>query len=502
VTFRRRLTLVSAAAVAVAIALASVIVYVAVREQLRSRVDAELRSQSGAVFAMPPPNVGSRKDDRTFHRRAPSPGQTKPTETGPFGIVDPAVGPAPGKRKGVVRVVLPRDPLGAPVVYAQFVAASGKVTRPPGDRVALGSGAAARAVAAGRRRPFFSDAHVRGVHVRVYTSRAAPGQAIQAARPLDDVDKSLRRLAIVLIAVSVGGVALAAGLGLLVSRAALRPVGRLSEVAEGIAVTRDLSRRIDASGQDELSRLAATFNAMLAALEHSVASQRQLVADASHELRTPLTSLRTNVEVLASPHALREADRSALLRDVIAQLEELSALVGGLIDLARESEAKADGEREPLRLDLLVEEAVARAELHFPHVRFDLTADPCWVEGVPASLERAVANLLDNAAKWSSPGGRVEVDTAGGEVRVRDHGPGISPDDLPHVFDRFYRAPDARGLPGSGLGLAIVREVARAHGGSVVAERPAGGGALLRLRVPEASGVSLAEVDGRPVSLT
>jgi two-component system, OmpR family, sensor histidine kinase MprB len=221
---------------------------------------------------------------------------------------------------------------------------------------------------------------------------------------------------------------------------------------------------------------------MLEALEGSVRAQRRLVADASHELRTPLTSLRTNIEVLAQGNGLAPPARRRLLADVVAQLEELSVLVGDLVDLAREQEP--DLTAEDVRLDLLVEDAVARARRHAPHVRFEVRTEPALVRATAARLDRALANLLDNAAKWSPSGSVVEVrSSADGEVEVRDHGPGIAESDLPFVFDRFYRAPAARGLPGSGLGLAIVRQVAETHGGTVRVEN-AEGGARLVLHVP------------------
>jgi two-component system sensor histidine kinase MprB len=238
------------------------------------------------------------------------------------------------------------------------------------------------------------------------------------------------------------------------------------------------------SGTDELSRLGRSFNTMLEALDASQRSQRQLVEDASHELRTPLTSLRTNIEVLAGSDSLPPEDRRRLLRDVVRQLEELTALVADLVDLTRGDEP--DSAVEDVRLDMVVAEAVERARMHSPDKRFALELEPCLVAGVPARLDRAVSNLLDNAAKWSPPGGTIEVDVRDGELSVRDYGPGIDPADLPHVFERFYRARSARGLPGSGLGLAIVRQVAESHGGDVSAETAPGGGAWLRLRIPPA----------------
>jgi len=269
----------------------------------------------------------------------------------------------------------------------------------------------------------------------------------------------------------------------LATRHAVRPVAELTETAEHVARTRDLSRRIDAEGDDELARLAGSFNTMLEALDASQRAQRQLVADASHELRTPLTSLRTNLEVLGSNGKLEAADRERLRRDLVAQLEELGELVGDLVELARDGEAPSEP-LEPLRLDELVAAAVERAQRHAPEVVFAAKLEPCVVAGERARLDRAVANLLDNAAKWSPPGSAVEVRLVDGELTVRDHGPGIDPEDLPHVFDRFYRATAARGRAGSGLGLAIVRHVAERHGGTVRAEAAPGGGALLRLALP------------------
>jgi two-component system sensor histidine kinase MprB len=342
------------------------------------------------------------------------------------------------------------------------------------------------AVARGEAGPFFSDAEVNGVHARIYTRPVGHGRAVQAARSLSEVDDTLSRLTLILIAVSAGGIGLALGLGLLVARTAMGPVARLTAAAEHVARTRDLSRRIQAGGRDELASLARSFNTMLAALERSLAAQRQLVADASHELRTPLTSLRTNVEVLAESERLAPAERERLLADVTAQLEELTALVADLVDLARDEEQPQACE--DVRFDQVAEAAIARAARHWPELRFEARLEPALVHGDPARLDRAVANLLANAAQWSPAGGPVEVELEGGELRVRDHGPGFDPADLDHVFDRFYRSPAARGRPGSGLGLAIVRQVAETHGGSVEAANAVDGGASVRLRLPALPG--------------
>jgi two-component system, OmpR family, sensor histidine kinase MprB len=461
-TFRRRLALVSASAVAVAIVVASAIVYFVVRDQLRGQVDSSLENLAGATTidvtrAGPVPATGSRDN---------------------FSL--PVPPPPGGRAKGLA---LPPGPLGGPQGLAQVITASGRVVRSLNEGRSLPVSGQARAVAAGRSGPFLVDVDVEGDHLRVLTAPLEPGRAIQVARSLEEVDGTLHTLLIVLVLVCLGGVAAAGFLGWAISRAAVAPLAELTETAEHVARTSDLDRRIEVNGsRDELARLAASFNAMLAELDRSVTAQRRLVADASHELRTPLTSLRTNIEVLAAGNGLAPDDRERLLDDVVAQLGELGVLVGNLVDLAREEEPEAGGAE--VRLDELVAEATWRARRNAPGRRFTLVSEPCVVHGVTDRLERAVGNLLDNAAKWSPPDGEIEVSVSRGEVSVRDHGPGIDAADLPHVFERFYRAPSARGMPGSGLGLAIVSQIAAAHGGSVEAGAAEGGGAVVTLRLP------------------
>jgi two-component system, OmpR family, sensor histidine kinase MprB len=442
VSFRARLAIAAAAAVALAVVLASVTVYVVVRSELRGTLDSALRDRAAQVQHEP--------------LRAFQAGDQAFLEPGP------QLGGAPG--------------------YFQVVSADGDTIRLPNETVELPVTDAVREVASGQRGGYLSDADVAGVHVRVITvPYGSQGFAIQIARPLTEVDHSLSRIRTYLLIIAAIGVALAAALGLAVARTALAPVRRLTGATENVAKTGDLSERIDASGTDELSRLAASFNTMLAALEESTRAQQQLIGDASHELRTPLTSLRTNVEVLAGGRELPAEDRERLLRDVIEQLDEMTTLVAELSELAR-------GELEPgvaedVRLDLLAADAVERTRRNRPGVRFTTDFEESLVHGVPASIERAVANLLDNAAKWSPPDGEVEVAVKDGEVVVRDHGPGMDEIDLPYVFDRFYRASSARGMPGSGLGLAIVRQVAESHGGDVRAEPGEDGGTRMIMRL-------------------
>ncbi len=468
-TFRRRLVLLSGLAVAIAVAGVSIATYLLVRNELRGRVDSELRRDVAETFAVP--QLGSGDLPRLVVRRSAAGGRT---ELVPVGGRDSAAD---------LRLYLPAGPPGGRSVYAQLVYADGQLVRPKGPHTELPDRAEAREVAAGERPAFFSDAHAAGSHLRVYTARTESGQAIQAARTLDEVDETLGDLALILALVSVAGIGLAGGLGYFVSRAAVAPVERLQRAAEQVATTRDLSRRIEATGTDELAALARSFNQMLDALQSSLDAQRQLVADASHELRTPLASLRTNIEVLSRSEQISPTERRALLVDVIDQLEELTELVGDLVELARDAEHEQEP-AEVVRLDLLVADAIERRRTTAGDVTFELSSEPSPVRAVERRLERAVANLLDNAVKWSPPGGEIDVRVADGELSVRDRGAGIAGEDLPHLFDRFYRSAAARGLPGSGLGLAIVRQVAETQGGSVSVRNADGGGAVFTLRLP------------------
>jgi two-component system sensor histidine kinase MprB len=256
----------------------------------------------------------------------------------------------------------------------------------------------------------------------------------------------------------------------------------LTRAAERIAATRDLRSRVGDGRSDELGRLAKTFDVMLDALATSVDAQRQLVADASHELRTPLASIRTNLEVLELDEGMPLEERRRILADAVGELAEMTHLIEELVELARGEQHALELDR--VRLDDVVREAVTASARRVPAIRFDAHLDPTLVQGSAQALTRAVANLLDNAGKWSPAGAVVDVTVANGEVTVRDRGPGIDESDRPHVFDRFYRSAASRTLPGSGLGLAIVRQIAEAHGGSVTVETAPGGGSLFRLRLP------------------
>ena len=379
--------------------------------------------------------------------------------------------------------------------YQQLVDAAGKVLfRSGAKNVTLPVETRTRALAAGKGEAFFRDATVHGLSLRILAEHLAPGRVVQFAQPLSEVDELLSHLRLILVLLSLGGILLAALLGQLVARAAVQPVRRLTRAAEHVAETQDLSGRIAPTGDDEIGRLAVSFNAMLdalevsmAALDASVHAQRQLVADASHELRTPVTSLRTNIEILQHAPDMDGAERERLLDDVVEQIGELTLLMNDLIDLSRGEEQRADAE--DVRLDIVVAESLARAQRNSPATPLRANLDPVLLSGVAARLDRAVANLIDNAVKYSPAGEPVEIELTtasggGGELTVRDHGHGISAEDLPHVFDRFYRGAEARGRPGSGLGLAIVRQVIAQHGGTVTAERAPGGGTLMRVTLP------------------
>ncbi len=383
------------------------------------------------------------------------------------------------------RLVLPAQALGGATGYVQLSELGGPTvhTGPAGSLLPIT--ATTRAVAAGRHRAYFSDIKVNGTPARMFTEQAGKDAVWQSALPLTDLNSTLSNLQLVLALVCLGGVALAAALGLLVSRAALVPVRRLTGAAERVARTQDLGHRIGAGADDDLGRLAASFNTMLAALERSRLAQRQLVSDASHELRTPLTSVQANLDVLALGDRLGPGERARVVSAVQSQLSELTVLVGDLVDLSKNEVEEV--EVEDVRLDLAAASALERARLHAPRCRFTLDAQPCLVRAAPARLDRAIANLLDNACQWSpSPPleAVIEVCVRDGVIAVRDHGPGIAEEDLPRVFDRFYRSPAARGRPGSGLGLAIVRSLAETHGGAVHADNAPGGGRVLTLELP------------------
>jgi two-component system sensor histidine kinase MprB len=339
--------------------------------------------------------------------------------------------------------------------------------------------------------------------VEVVNGAVAQRGTLLIAEWLGPTLKTLATLRLILYLVGLAGIALAIVFGLAISRLTLRPVKRLTGAAEHVAATQELDATIEVEGDDELGRLADAFNEMLHALAASRRQQAQLVSDAGHELRTPLTSLRTNVELMMRAKKLPEADQRELYGDISGQIEELTTLIGDLVDMARQDEQQP--EPVEVRLDSIVENAVQRARRRAPSLTFDVDLTPGSLRAQPPLLERAVLNVLDNAAKWSPPGGTVEVRLRRGEtwlLEVRDHGPGIAAEDRAKVFDRFYRASAARSMPGSGLGLAIVAQVIRTHGGTVDLDDAPGGGTLVRITLPTVTEQEPATVEMPPPPTT
>ncbi len=432
-SLRLRLALVAAAVVAVTVSGASLTVYFLVRHDLRNEVDVSVKTHAALI-------------------------QRDPHDAFRGGDFGPYAGD-----------------------YVAVLANDGTLV--PGSR-AIPIDARIRAVAKnnGKARYFLRDVQINKLHWReIVAPLPSPFGAVVIVKSLHDVDNELDRLRLILLLVSLGGAAVAALAGAFVSRTTLAPVRRLTATAERIAQTGDPSERVPEVGRrDELARLGTAFNTMLGALEESIETQRRFVADASHELRTPLTSLQTNIEVLKQHERLDPEQRGRLFADLEREAHEMRDLITGLLELAR---GDANLERKTVQFDELVESAVERARTRFPSVHWNAHIEQATVEGIPERLERAVWNLLENAGKWTSAGSSVDVTLTHGELRVRDHGPGIAEEDREHVFDRFYRSAAARSMPGSGLGLAIVREVAEAHGGTVTAEEAPGGGALMRLHL-------------------
>jgi two-component system, OmpR family, sensor histidine kinase MprB len=340
----------------------------------------------------------------------------------------------------------------------------------------------ARALLAQGHGLYFANVTVNNVPLRELVQAHDGGGSI-TVQLLAPTQHALSRIRFWTLLVGGIGIAVAAALAAAVATVALRPVRRLTAAAETVAATGNLAERVDVVGDDEIGRLATRFNAMLAALEDSVGRQRRLVADASHELRTPLTAARTNVELLREGKLPADEVRHAL-DEASVELGSLTTLVADLVELARGTERKL--RIEDVQLDDLVSSAVERARARAPEATFVTSLSPVQVRVDPLLVERAVGNLLDNAVKYSPPGAPIEVSVRDGEVVVADHGPGIADEDLPRIFDRFYRAAGARSKPGAGLGLAIVREAAEAHGGKATAETSATG-ARFRLTLPAAT---------------
>ncbi len=302
---------------------------------------------------------------------------------------------------------------------------------------------------------------------------------------IDGQINELHSLVRTLLLIALAGLILALGLGIFIARTALHPLEEVTDEIEEVAETSDMSHRIAEGGADELGRLRRVFNRLMSSVQNSQTLQRQLVLDASHELRTPLTSLRTNAQVLSRAQGLSEQDLHQISEDVVAQVDELAALVTDLGELARGE--RSEGPVVALSLDECVDECVDTARTHarVKDITIEAVVEPSMVLGRHDRLARAISNLLTNAVKFTPPGGRVRVTTAHGVVSVSDSGPGIALEDRPFVFDRFWRSASARSLPGSGLGLSIVDQVVNELGGTVAIDGDDDlGGARFTLTLP------------------
>ncbi|HEV3034631.1 MAG TPA: HAMP domain-containing sensor histidine kinase [Solirubrobacteraceae bacterium] len=477
-TLRTRIAAVASVSVALAVLAAAIGLYVAVSSELHGQVDSSLHARARTLSA----HAGAGAP-RSAGGGVPSGG----APGGTFGGGPPGAGPgadeAQGGADGFPNRVEP-VPFGAASGYVQFISPQGQVFVPGGQgsapsKIALTAGD--RAIAERGSGSSFTDRSVAGTQLRVLTLGTASGGAVMVAQPLTQVNDELSHVLLILALIGAGGVVLAALLGALVARTALAPIGRFTERTEQLSGNLDLSHRLEVEGRDELARLAESFNGTLDALERSLQAQRHLIADASHELRTPISSLRANIQVLGEAERLAPEEQASLREDIVAELDELTALVGDVVELARGG--ASDGSVDDVRLDAVVRDTVARAGRRADRHEVDceLALEPTIVRGQADRIGRAVSNLVDNARKWSPAGAAVEIALEDGVLSVRDHGPGFQDADLPFVFDRFYRARDARRLPGSGLGLAIVRQAAEACGGFAEAQNAPDGGALLRV---------------------
>jgi two-component system sensor histidine kinase MprB len=470
-----RLGLAAGVAVAVAVIAVAAAAYLGERSELFSQIDQSLTRLAGeyatrlggggAPGAMPRAPGGA---DFLQLGGAASPGdgaRGQPADCdGGLGINGP-----------------PNAAFGGATGFVQLLAPNGLVCRGTGETSEIPVSAQARRIARSGRGRFFTSMTVNGSHILVLVAGLPGYGALMLAWPLADVDRNLRSQLLLLALIAAAGIALAALLGMLVARTALAPIARFTRQTESIAARPEMleHERLAASGSDELARLARTFNTTLDVLAHSVQAQRSLVADASHELRTPIATLRANLQLLRDEQRLSVEDRAAVRTDMIEELDELTRLVADVVELARGT--KLSGESGDVRLDQIAADAVERARRRAPELVFDVALERTLVRGEGERIARAVSNLLDNACKWSPPGGVVEVALRSGVLSVRDHGPGFNDEDIPFVFDRFHRARDARSKPGSGLGLAIVRQAAEAHGGFAQADNADHGGALMRV---------------------
>ena len=473
-SLRARLGLAAGVAVALAVIAVAVSAYAGTSSELRGQIDNSLRELRGQALHQ---GAGPGGPGGPGSFGAPANGASG---SGFLGGAPAGEGPGNGD-EGLGLDRTRGSPFGGPAGIITLIYPSGGTYVPPGQRSRIPPDAAMKALAKSGSGSYFTEMTVNNTHIRVLATGIGSDGALAVALPLTEIDHTLSSQILLLALIAAAGIALAALLGLLVARTALAPIARFTRETEAIAANPERleDQRVQASGRDELARLARTFNTTLDALALSVESQRNLVADASHELRTPIASIRANLQLLRDESLLSPEDRAALRADMIDELDELTALVGDVVELARGS--KASSVLTEVRLDHVVHAVTNRARRRAPQLTINAELEPTLVQGDGERIARAVANLLDNACKWSPAGGVIEVELHGGTLSVRDHGPGFHEEDLPFVFDRFHRARDARSKPGSGLGLAIVRQAADAHGGFVQASNAPGGGAMLRI---------------------
>ncbi|MFD4660685.1 ATP-binding protein [Kitasatospora sp. NPDC058444] len=462
-SLRSRLTFLSAAAVAVAIALSALACWFIVEKQLYGQVETELRNAPqprGVFIHLPCPSTPEAALQQVQSALPEVTGGPVPRDT-QYVVTDPT------------QVCLPPNATRA----IELQKDDAQALRLKGNQSIIRDGR-------------YTNGDPAMVRISVGRPTSGPPVLVMVATPTQSVEDALQGLAILLGSVSVGGILLAAIAGRLVARSALKPVDQLTDAVEHIARTEEVGTTIPVHGDDEIARLSTSFNSMSTALANSRERQTRLIADAGHELRTPLTSLRTNVDLLIRSNdtgrPLPAATKTKLLGNMKAQMQELTVLIGDLLQLSRPDTPKSGPALTVVALHEIAGRAVERAELRGPGLVFETDTEPWYVQGDAAGLERAVINLLDNAVKYSPPGGTIEVRLRRGVLTVRDHGPGIPPDELQYVFDRFWRSPSSRQLPGSGLGLSIVAQSVREAGGEVTLGPAADGGpgALATVRLP------------------
>lgn len=453
---RTRLTLLTACAVALAVIASAGVAWLLVRGSMLEDIDEELEATSQQVEEI-----------------ALDPARSPTTMSQPMLqlielIQDDPVG---------LHLQLPHGPT-SQVTFEPLTSALKNVSLPP-------------APTPGTAR--FQTFELDGVAYRMHVRTSIDGTVIRLFQPLTAVDSTLKSMAWTLMLIATAGVAIAAALGWFVSRAALRPVDRLVSATENVAVTQDLTERIEVPQHrsDEIARLASSVNAMLAALDRAKADQRELIENAGHELRTPLAVLRNDFGLLAKMESsgsrtLSVEDRRELIDDLEAQVSALTDEVNEIIALARGDRLQESAVETELLA--LVTRAAQRTRRLNPAVEIVVHGEPAESTVQPASLERAVSNLVRNAVQASPDHAEVTVTLRTTLIEctltVEDRGPGLNEEEISRLFSRFYRGADARRRHGSGLGLAIVDQVAQLHEGSVHAENREDGGARFTLRWP------------------